>query len=147
MTQTRVLSKQTNKSSLKGTSCRSYRITLAEKMSKRRHSNSLSAKGWLPGRGSQSSLQACWLVFSSCKCNSQLHWFVLLLWHGLHRCALKLCPATLKPRTMQSGGCASKITRLQGIQCLCCSSLPLTSKLGLSSLGNGTLHWDQIQML
>lgn len=34
-----------NKNYLKGTSCRSYRIIIAEKMSKRRHSNSLSAKG------------------------------------------------------------------------------------------------------
>lgn len=32
-------------------------------MSNRRHSNSLSAKVWLSGRGSQSSLQVCWLVF------------------------------------------------------------------------------------
>lgn len=59
---------------------------------------------------------------------------------------MKLCPATLKPRTMQSGSCASKITRLQGIQCLHCSSLLLTSELGLSSLGNRMLHWDQIQI-
>lgn len=94
---------------------RSQRESLTDYMSKRRHSNSLWARGWVPGRGSQSSPHVCWLAFSSCKCNSQLHCFVLLLWHGLHRCALKLCPAALKPRTMESGGCVSKITRLQGI--------------------------------
>ena len=54
---------QTNKNSLEGTSFRSYRIISALKMSKRKPCNSLSAKVWLPGRGSQSSLQVCWLVF------------------------------------------------------------------------------------
>lgn len=132
--------KKKKRNSLKGTSCRSYTIILAGKKKKKvkkggtvtpflPKTNSLGGAPRAVFKSVDLFFQAlnvtCSYIGLFCCCDMvsiDVHWNCAQLHWSQEPCNLE--------------GCASKITRLQGIQCLSCSSLPLTSKFGLSSWGN-----------